>query len=102
MRPAAFSSPLSPRPIRERFAKGGGMNGTVGELFELTLRAEREALRFYEELERRFAHVPQVARFWQEMAEDERDHIRLVERARSGLTPEQLAEPADPVMLHEA
>lgn len=78
------------------------MNGTVAELFDLALRAEREALRFYEELEQRFAHVPQVARFWQEMAQDERNHIRLVEQARSGLTPEQLAEPADPVMLHKA
>lgn len=78
------------------------MEGTVGELLELTLRAEEEALRFYEELAQRFAHAPQVAAFWQVMAEDEKDHIRLVELARSCLAPEQLAEPADPVMFHKA
>ncbi|MCX8067311.1 MAG: hypothetical protein N3B68_05760 [Anaerolineae bacterium] len=78
------------------------MDGTVGELLDLTLRAEREALKFYEELARRFAHVPRVTSFWQEMAEDEREHIRLVELAASGLTPEQLAEPTDSRMLHMA
>jgi hypothetical protein len=75
---------------------------TVAVLLELAIAAEKVAEDFYLGLADKFAHLPRVADFWQEMKKDEIAHARGIEQVRASLTPEQLIAPTDPVVLEQA
>ncbi len=76
--------------------------GTVEELFDILIRAEKAAQAFYLRLTKMFAHEPQAAQVWWLMAVDEGAHIHLLEQARDALPPARLAAPADPHLLRAA
>ncbi|HOT90700.1 MAG TPA: hypothetical protein PLJ78_03800 [Anaerolineae bacterium] len=75
---------------------------TVNDLFDLAIAAEETAAAFYRGLVKKFAHENEIANFWQRYVLDEVEHGLWLERLRSNLSPQQLAEPADPVMLDNA
>jgi rubrerythrin len=78
------------------------MQGTMSDLFTWAITAEREAQTLYLGLAERFAHEPQVADFWREMAEEERLHIEGLQQIFESLTPQQQETPADPDTLWKA
>lgn len=78
------------------------MQGTTEDLFKWATAAEKEAQAFYLGLSKKFSHVPEVANFWQEMAEEERLHAEGLEEIFSSLTPQQQEAPADPDTLWKA
>lgn len=76
--------------------------GTVDELFELAILAERQAESLYLALHARFAHHPQVAEFWRQYAADEAGHAHALVHLREAQSVETLALPADPEILIRA
>ncbi len=75
---------------------------TIAELFQQAIAAERQAEELYRGFRTRFAHHPPVARFWAELAADEREHAMRLEQLRATLSPQQLTAPADPEMVRTA
>jgi rubrerythrin len=75
---------------------------TVNDLFDLAVSAELAAKRLYERLADKFDHHPEVAAFWRQYATEEESHAQWQERMRSRLTEEQLAQPADLLIMQEA
>ncbi len=73
---------------------------TVARLFELGIAAEDAAEEAYRELEKRFAHHPEIARFWARYAGEEKGHARQLQQLRDRATPEQLSAPVDPSLIH--
>lgn len=76
--------------------------GTVAELFDLAISAEKLAEDLYQGLTQKFTHHPEVADFWAGMAAEERDHAQALQQIRDKLTAEQLQAPADRQMLANA
>jgi len=76
--------------------------GTVAELFELAIAAERAAQELYLGLAARFGHHQDVADFWRMYAGAEDGHARWLERIREKSPPGQLSELADPSVLEDA
>ena len=68
---------------------------TVDELFDLAIKAEKNAEEMYRRLQAKFAPHPDVVRFWRNYAAAEAGHALWLERIREVLNPEQLAAPAD-------
>lgn len=75
---------------------------TVGDLFTLAIAAEDTSAEFYRGLVTKFAHESDIADFWQRYALDEVAHALWLERLRSNLSAERLAEPADLDILASA
>ncbi len=75
---------------------------TVADLLALAIQAEQKAQILYRELASRFHHVPQAARLWQEMLQDEVRHQEILEEVGAQLTPEQLGAPVDMFVFHKA
>ncbi|MFZ5911057.1 MAG: ferritin family protein [Chloroflexota bacterium] len=75
---------------------------TVGQLFEYAIALERATETLYGQLERMFAHYPDVARFWKQYADEENGHASYLERIRGGMDAERLSHPADGEMLQKA
>ncbi len=71
-------------------------------LFELAIAGEKAAAEFYDGLAGKFRHNPDVFGFWNTMAADERQHIRILENIRKSLTSAQLAAPADESIFQTA
>lgn len=65
------------------------------DLVEISFKAEREAMYFYEGLAELFHHLPEVAAFWNELADDEDEHVRLVDSLRMLLSDTDLDRPVD-------
>lgn len=63
---------------------------TLSELFSVSLQLERAAQILYTKWAKAFAAYPEVATFWSHYAQEEARHAKLLEEARSSLTPEQL------------
>ncbi len=74
---------------------------TVETLFALAIQAEQSARDFYAGLLRLFSHAPRAAAVWQDMKNDEEEHIRFLEEVRARLNPDQLQAPADPEMMRK-
>jgi hypothetical protein len=72
---------------------------TTAELFELALKGEGSTMDFYIGLADKFSHEENISRFWQNMADDEKEQIRILEDLRDSLTQAQLAAPAEPDIL---
>lgn len=80
--------------------EGASPKYTIGELFSLSLETEELARELYHRFTSMFRHLPEIAAFWEDLANDEAMHISAPRRARSTLLPEDLAGPA-PVPLFE-
>ena len=90
-------------------APQGGLNGSEGaeapklqDLIDLSYRAEREAMRFYEGLSERFRHLPEIAAFWRELAADEEEHVEIVDEIRAQLSDQDLQRPVDAGLMAKA
>jgi hypothetical protein len=68
---------------------------TVDELFDWAMKAEKIAEDVYRHFQASFASQTDAARFWRDYAAAEVGHARVLKRIREGLSPEQLAAPAD-------
>ncbi|MEW6401913.1 MAG: ferritin family protein [Chloroflexota bacterium] len=66
------------------------MYQTISELFTVSLQLEREAHIIYSKWAKAFAAYPEIASFWLQYAQEELRHAKLLEKARSSLSPEQL------------
>ncbi len=76
--------------------------GSVSELFDLAIMAERAAESFYRGLAAKFAHHQIVVDFWTRYAAEEVTHAQWLERVWDGLSADQLSAPADPHVLENA
>ena len=68
---------------------------TVDELFDMAMKAEKNAEDVYRRFQARFAPHSDVARFWRNYAAAEVGHAQALKHIREALSPEQLAAPAD-------
>ncbi len=75
---------------------------TVTDLFALAIAAEETAAEFYRGLVKKFSHESEIADFWQRYVLDEIAHALWLERLRSNLSAERLAEPANFEILASA
>lgn len=74
---------------------------TVGALFEYAIALERAAESLYRHFAAIFSHYPEVARFWNAYADEERGHASYLEQVRAGVSAERLSSPADNAMLQK-
>lgn len=75
---------------------------TVDQLFDLAMALERAAEALYQGLAARFAHAPQVAKFWRQYAAEEASHARHLAHIQAKVSPERLSEAADAGMVEQA
>ena len=76
--------------------------GTVEDLFERSIAAEEAAQALYQALAERFAHAPEAAAYWADLAEDERAHIEAIETLFDVLSPAERQAEADPEAFWKA
>ncbi len=69
---------------------GGAEAPKLDDLIDLSYRAEREAMRFYEGLAVKFRHLPEIAEFWRGLAADEEEHIEIVDEIRTQIPEDDL------------
>lgn len=74
---------------------------TVGNLFDYAIELERAAEILYRQLEKMFAHYPEVALFWKHYADEENGHASYLGRIRAGVDADRLSSPADDVILQK-
>ena len=74
---------------------------TIGELFNYAIELERVTETLYRQLEKMFAHYPEVALFWKQYANEENGHASYLERIRAGVDADRLSSPADDVILQK-
>ncbi len=72
---------------------------STNAMYEIAISSEKAAELFYRGLEAKFAHLPAVANFWREYAQEEAMHTAELEAIRKAKSPEQLSAPADPHFL---
>ena len=68
---------------------------TLGELNELAIALEHSAELLYRELAAMFAHVPEIAQFWNNMANEEVNHSQWLEELHKSLEEHQLRKQVD-------
>lgn len=66
---------------------------TLAEFFQSGIEIEQKVADIYTAISRMFDHVPDVAAFWEKMAEDEREHVKAITEIRDSLSAEQMASP---------
>ncbi len=75
---------------------------TLAQLIELAIQLEKSAEALYRGIAAKFTHHPELEKYWLHSAAEELGHARWLERLRRISSAEQLASPADPVMLKTA
>lgn len=75
---------------------------TVNELFDLAIQCEQVCEKLYRELETDFAHVPELAKFWEKYAREETGHARFLEGLRKESSEEKLSAFADASAIKSA
>jgi hypothetical protein len=68
---------------------------TVSLLIERAIFCETLSRDFYQGLAKKFYHETNISGFWKNMAEDEIEHIKILEDLRGLLTPLQLSVPVE-------
>jgi len=63
---------------------------TIASLLDLSIQGENCSRMFYEGLADRFIHEKNISDFWRNMAEDEADHIKMLDNLRKSLSNDQL------------
>lgn len=74
---------------------------TVGKLFEYAIALERAVEGLYRELEKMFAHYPEVSLFWKHYADEEKGHAEYLERIKANVDGNRLSRQADDSMLQK-
>ena len=77
-----------------------GPEQSIDYAIRRTIEAENCARNIYLQLSQMFAHVPDVSRFWQDLANDEAEHAGVLEQIQSSMLTEQLIAPADRRLLN--
>jgi len=72
---------------------------TVGGIIQSAIEAENSAHEIYLQLSKIFAHVPDVSKFWQNLAYDEAKHAHTLKKVQMSLSDEQLATAADQQLM---
>jgi rubrerythrin len=72
---------------------------TVSKLFDYAIALERAAEILYKQLEKIFAHYPEVALFWKRYAGEENGHAEYLERTKAKVDANRLSQQADDTML---
>jgi rubrerythrin len=75
---------------------------TLADLMQLAIQLEQSAEMLYRGMAAKFAHHPEIVAFWEHYAAEEVGHARWLERLQRTSSQEQLAAPADPLMLQTA
>ena len=75
---------------------------TVDKLFDYAIELERAAETLYRQMGKMFAHQPDVARYWDHYADEERGHASYLERTKAGVSAKRLALPADTKIITDA
>ena len=78
------------------------MQENINTLFTYAISLEKFAEKLYITMGEIFAHEEKIKKFWQQYAKEERGHALYLEKIRKGLTPTQLATPADSNILKKA
>jgi hypothetical protein len=74
---------------------------TIGKLFDYAIELERATEILYRQLEKMFAHYPEVALFWKHYADEENGHASYLERIRAGMDMGRLSRQAEGVMFQK-
>ena len=77
------------------------MGDTIEEEFQAAIKCENLAEAVYREFMKKFAHVPEIVKFWDDMARDEADHAKYLEEVMESLTNEERSRPADSKLMQE-
>jgi rubrerythrin len=72
---------------------------TVGYVLQEAAKAEWQFRRLYLKFSEMFSHISQVSTFWGELAQDEEEHARVLQKIQEHLTNKQLAKAAKPELL---
>jgi rubrerythrin len=75
---------------------------TVSDLIDLAITAENTARKVYLGFTHKFISQPDASDFWQTMADDEREHARILSKMREHLSPEELSRPIDARLAEKA
>ncbi len=76
--------------------------GTANDLFNKAIALEQAAETFYRRLAKMFAHEADVAKFWTQLADEERGHASFLNQVRGKLPADVLSQPGNPLMLDKA
>ena len=68
---------------------------TTSRLFELAISSETDARDFYEGLAAKFPHETSISKFWNSMAADETEDIRMLQDLQKSLTQSDLSGAVD-------
>ena len=74
---------------------------TVGKLFEHAINLENGAETLYRNFGKIFSHYPEVARFWERYADEEKGHAAYLKRIQAGVDASRLSHPADRVIFQK-
>jgi rubrerythrin len=69
--------------------------GTVGALFEYAIQLEKDAEKLYRKFAGMFLDHPEVTRFWEHYADEEKGHASYLERIQAGVDADRLSKQAD-------
>lgn len=75
---------------------------TVSSLIDLAIAGEKCSQIFYDGLARKFSHMKNISAFWLNLADDEREHIRMLENLKQSLGRGLLNSEADHVIFQIA
>jgi rubrerythrin len=78
-----------------------GDEDTIETEFQIAIKCENLAAAVYREFMKKFAHMPEIVEFWNDMVEDEEKHAMHLEKVFDSLSQEQLNMKADPNLLGE-
>jgi|GEM_PF-518889 len=71
---------------------------TLADLFSLAIETEIQARDLYESLICMFAHEPGVSAFWNELKDDELNHIAILRDVLEHASPEEKQHETDPII----
>lgn len=77
------------------------MGDTIQDEFQAAISCEKLAAAVYRGFMKKFAHVPEIKEFWNDLVKDEVKHAKGLEEVFESLTDEQRSEPADSRLIRE-
>lgn len=76
--------------------------GTIADLFQLAIQAEKDSAKAYRRLAQMFSHEPEVADFWAAYAAEEDGHAHWLQDLEADSNPDKLSQPVDAEMIETA
>ena len=74
---------------------------TAGDIFDLSIAIEKEMVAFYCRLRQLFGNLPVIRDFWEEMRDEEIEHILQLRQLKESLSDQQIADPVDPARFEK-